>query len=303
MVALAVNIAGIKMKNPVLTASGTYGFGVEYQDFFDIQKLGAIVVKGTTLADRQGNPPPRMAEAPQGMLNAVGLQNKGADYLIAEYLPKLAKLDLPIIVNVNGTDIADYCALVERLRGQKAIAGLELNISCPNVKKGGMLFGTDPLMAAELTKEVKKVADKPLIVKLSPNVTDIAAIARVVEDAGADAVSLINTVLGMAIDVETRRPKLSTTTGGLSGPAVKPIAVRMVWQVAKAVKIPIIGMGGIASAADALEFILAGASAVSVGTANFIDPLITLKIIDGLKDYCIRHKVKDIKDLVGALNQ
>jgi dihydroorotate dehydrogenase (NAD+) catalytic subunit len=303
MVELAVNIAGIKMKNPVLTASGTYGFGVEYQDFFDIQKLGAIVVKGTTLADRQGNPPPRMAETPQGMLNAVGLQNKGADYLLGEYLPKLAKLDLPIIVNVNGTDIADYCALVERLRGQKAIAGLELNISCPNVKKGGMLFGTDPLMAAELTKEVKKVADKPLIVKLSPNVTDIAAIARAVEDAGADAVSLINTVLGMAIDVETRRPKLSTITGGLSGPAVKPIAVRMVWQVAKAVKIPIIGMGGIASAADALEFILAGASAVSVGTANFVDPLITLKIIDGLKDYCVRHKVKDIKDLVGALNQ
>jgi dihydroorotate dehydrogenase (NAD+) catalytic subunit len=303
MVNLAVNIAGIKMKNPVLTASGTYGFGVEYQDFFDIQKLGAIVVKGTTLLDRQGNPPPRMAETPQGMLNAVGLQNKGADYLIAEYLPKLAKLNVPVIVNVNGTDVQDYCALVEKLRGQKAIAGLELNISCPNVKKGGMLFGMDPVMAAELVTAVKKVADKPLIVKLSPNVTDIALIARAVEAAGADAISLINTVLGMAIDVETRRPKLSTITGGLSGPAVKPIAVRMVWQVAKAVKIPIIGMGGIASAADALEFILAGASAVAVGTANFINPLVTLKIIEGIKEYCVQHKVNDIQELVGALVQ
>lgn len=303
MVNLAVNIAGIEMKNPVLTASGTYGFGVEYQDFFDIQKLGAIVVKGTTLLDRQGNPPPRMAETPQGMLNAVGLQNKGADYLLAEYLPKLAKLDLPVIVNVNGTDVQDYCELVEKLRGQKNIAGLELNISCPNVKKGGMLFGTDPLMAADLVKAVKKVADKPLIVKLSPNVTDIASIAKAVEAAGADAVSLINTVLGMAVDVETRRPKLSTVTGGLSGPAVKPIAVRMVWQVAKAVKIPIIGMGGIASAADALEFILAGASAVAIGTANFIDPLVPLEVINGLHEYCVRHKVKDIRELVGALNQ
>lgn len=303
MVNLAVNIAGIEMKNPVLTASGTYGFGVEYQDFFDIQKLGAIVVKGTTLLDRQGNPPPRMAETPQGMLNAVGLQNKGADYLLAEYLPKLAKLDLPVIVNVNGTDVQDYCELVEKLRGQKNIAGLELNISCPNVKKGGMLFGTDPLMAADLVKAVKKVSDKPLIVKLSPNVTDIASIAKAVEAAGADAVSLINTVLGMAVDVETRRPKLSTVTGGLSGPAVKPIAVRMVWQVAKAVKIPIIGMGGIASAADALEFILAGASAVAIGTANFIDPLVPLEVINGLHEYCVRHKVKDIRELVGALNQ
>ncbi len=303
MVKLSVNIAGIQMKNPVLTASGTYGFGLEYQDFLDIQKLGAIVVKGTTLLDRQGNPPPRMAETPQGMLNAVGLQNKGADYLLKEYLPKLSKLDLPVIVNVNGTDIADYCALVERLRGQKAIAGLELNISCPNVKKGGMLFGTDPVMAADLVKAVKKVADKPLIVKLSPNVTDIVAIATAVEAAGADAISLINTVLGMAVDVETRRPKLSTITGGLSGPAVKPIAVRMVWQVAKAVNIPIIGMGGITTAADALEFILAGASAIAIGTANFIDPLVTLKVIEGIREYCVRHKVKDIQELVGALNQ
>ncbi len=301
MVNLETNIAGIKLKNPVMTASGTYGYGEEYEDFLDINKLGAVIIKGTTLSPREGNPPPRMAETPSGMLNAVGLQNKGIDYLLENYLPKFKKLSVPIIVNVSGSDTEEYVAAVQKLRRQPAIAGIELNISCPNVKKGGMLFGTDPVRAAELVTEIKKVCDKPLIVKLSPNVTDIVEIALAVEQAGADAVSLINTLLGMAIDIETRKPKLSTVTGGLSGPAVKPVALRMVWQVAQKVKIPVIGIGGISSWQDAVEFFLAGASAIQVGTANFINPRVTLEIIDGIKKYLEKNKLNSIKDLVGKI--
>lgn len=300
MVDLSVNIAGLKMKNPVMTASGTFGYGEEYADFIDLNKLGGIVVKGTTLNPRQGNKPPRLAETPSGMLNAVGLQNKGVDYLIKEYLPKLKKLKTPIVVNVSGSDTEEYLGAVQKLCSQD-IAAIELNISCPNVKKGGMMFGTDPVRAAELVSLVKKECDKPLIVKLSPNVTDITEIASAVESAGADAVSLINTLLGMAIDINKRAPILSTITGGLSGPAVKPVALRMVWQVYQKVKIPIIGMGGISSWQDAVEFFLAGASAIEIGTANFIDPQVTMKIIEGLENYLKQNKLNSISSLVGSL--
>jgi len=298
---LSVNIAGLRLKNPVLAASGTYGYGGEYADFLAVEKLGGLVVKGTTLEPRQGNPAPRLAETPSGLLNAVGLQNKGIDYLCQEYLPRLAGLDTAVIVNVSGSAPEDYIAAVQKLQKQKAVAALELNISCPNVKKGGMAYGTDPDTAASLVRAVVPHCDKPLIVKLSPNVTDIAAIARAVETAGASAVSLINTLLGMAIDAETMRPKLSTITGGLSGPAVKPIALRMVWQVANAVKIPVIGIGGISSWQDAAEFLLAGASAVQVGTANFQNPLVTLEIIEGLTAYLERHRLKKITEIIGGL--
>lgn len=298
---LRVSIAGIEMKNPVMTASGTFGYGEEFEDFIDIEKLGAIVVKGTTLHNREGNKPPRMAETPAGMLNAVGLQNKGVDYLIENYLPVLEKKNVAVLVNASGSDLDEYLAVVEKLRGKRAVAGIELNISCPNVKKGGMAFGTKPEMAAELVAAVKKVADKPLIVKLSPNVTDIVSIATAVENAGADALSLINTLLGMAIDIETRKPMLSTITGGLSGPAVKPVALRMVWQVAQKVKIPIIGMGGISCWQDAVEFLLAGATAVSVGTANFVDPQVTLKIIDGLRKYLEERDIDAVTSLIGSM--
>ncbi len=298
---LKINIAGIEMKNPVMTASGTFGYGEEFEDFIDIEKLGAIVVKGTTLHNREGNKPPRMAETPAGMLNAVGLQNKGVDYLIENYLPVLEKKNVAVLVNASGSDLDEYLAVVEKLRGKRAVAGIELNISCPNVKKGGMAFGTKPEMAAELVAAVKKVADKPLIVKLSPNVTDIVSIATAVENAGADALSLINTLLGMAIDIETRKPMLSTITGGLSGPAVKPVALRMVWQVAQKVKIPIIGMGGISCWQDAVEFLLAGATAVSVGTANFVDPQVTLKIIDGLRKYLEERDIDAVTSLIGSM--
>jgi dihydroorotate dehydrogenase (NAD+) catalytic subunit len=301
MVDLRVNIAGLKLKNPVLAASGTYGHGEEFADFLAVEKLGGIVVKGTTLEPRPGNPAPRLAETPSGLLNAVGLQNNGVDYLIAEHLPRLAGLDAAVIVNVSGSTPEDYAAVIQKLRGQKAVAAIELNISCPNVKSGGMAFGLDPAAAAGLVRAVKRFCDKPLIVKLSPNVTDIAAVARAVEEAGADALSLINTLLGMAIDVETQKPKLSTITGGLSGPAVKPVALRMVWQTARAVKIPVIGLGGISSWQDAAEFLLAGASAVQVGTANFIDPLAPLKIIDGLEKYLQRKGLKKITELIGGL--
>lgn len=301
MVDLRVNIAGLKLKNPVLAASGTCGHGGEFADFLDIEKLGGLVVKGTTLEPRQGNPAPRLAETPSGLLNAVGLQNNGVDYLIAEHLPRLAGLDTAVIVNVSGSTPEDYAAVIQKLRGQKAVAAIELNISCPNVKQGGMAFGVEPAAAAGLVRAVKRFCDKPLIVKLSPNVTDIASIARAVEEAGADAVSLINTLLGMAVDVETQKPKLSTITGGLSGPAVKPVALRMVWQVARAVKIPVIGIGGISCWQDAAEFLLAGASAVQVGTANFIDPLTPLKIIDGLAQYLQEKGLKKVTELIGGL--
>jgi dihydroorotate dehydrogenase (NAD+) catalytic subunit len=300
MVDLLVNIAGLKLKNPVMTASGTFGFGLEFADFFDIGKLGAIVVKGTTLEPREGNNPNRMAETPSGMLNAVGLQNKGVDYLIKETLPQLAQYDVPIIVNVNGSKVEDYLAVIEKLN-QTNVAAYELNISCPNVKQGGMSFGIDPQMAASLVAEAKQKSTKPLIVKLSPNVTDIVTIAKAVEAAGADAISLINTLLGMAIDYKTRKPVISTVTAGLSGPAVKPVALRMVWQVAKAVKIPIIGMGGISTWEDALEFFLAGATAIAVGTANFVNPLATLNIIEGLARYCQQNNIRDLESYRGSL--
>lgn len=295
-------IHNIKLKNPVLTASGTFGYGVEFDDFFDVNLLGGFIVKGTTIHPRQGNPYPRMAETPSGMLNTVGLQNGGARYFASDIYPKLIKYETNILVNVSGSTVEEYVSCAEIINELDHIAGIELNISCPNVKEGGMAFGTSCPSATSVVKAVRKVYNKTMIVKLSPNVTDIAEIARAVEGAGADSVSLINTLLGMAINVETQRPVLSTVTGGLSGPAVKPIALRMVWQVAQAVKIPIIGLGGIMNATDAIEFFLAGATAIQVGTANFIDPLVTVKIIDGIDNYLNRHKINSISELVGCLH-
>ena len=303
MVNLQTNISKLSLKNPVLTASGTFGYGCEYADLIDLSRLGGIIVKGTTLEPRQGNDYPRLAETPSGMLNAVGLQNKGVDYFISNIYPTIKDIDTEIIVNVSGASINDYVAVAERIAELDKIHAIEVNISCPNVKQGGMAFGTTCEGAAEVTRAIRKVYDKTLIVKLSPNVTDIVSIAKAVETEGADSVSLINTLLGMAIDVERQRPILSTITGGLSGPAVRPVAVRMVWQVAKAVKIPVIGLGGIMSGRDALEFILAGATAIQVGTANFINPRVTIEIIDYIEDYCARHGVTDIKDLIGAVNK
>lgn len=293
----------MQLKNPVMTASGTFGYGVEYNDFFDISRLGGIVVKGTTLHHREGNPYPRMAETSMGMLNAVGLQNKGVDYFVNEIYPRIRHYQTNILVNVSGSTIEEYVQTAEKLIDLEAIPGIELNISCPNVKEGGMAFGTSCPSAVAVVEAVRKVYPKHLMVKLSPNVTNVAEIAKGVEGAGADSVSLINTLLGMAIDAETRRPVLSTITGGLSGPAVKPVALRMVWQVSQAVKVPVIGLGGISSAADAIEFMLAGATAIQVGTANFVDPLVTVKIIQGIEDYMQRHGVTNVIDLIGAMNQ
>lgn len=298
---LKTNIGALQLKNPVMTASGTFGYGTEYADFFDIAKLGGILVKGTTLHRREGNPYPRMAETPSGMLNAVGLQNKGVDYFVENIYPNIKDIDTNIIVNVSGSCIDDYVQTAEIINHLDNIPAIELNISCPNVKQGGMAFGVTTQGASEVVKAVRRVYDKTLIVKLSPNVTDITEIAKAVEAQGADSVSLINTLLGMAIDSERRKPILSTITGGLSGPAVKPIALRMVWQTYKAVKIPIVGIGGIMTAADAIEFILAGATAIEVGTANFIDPSICSKILDGIDDYLNRHNISSVKDLIGAL--
>lgn len=298
---LKTNIGALQLKNPVMTASGTFGYGTEYADFFDIAKLGGILVKGTTLHRREGNPYPRMAETPSGMLNAVGLQNKGVDYFVENIYPNIKDIDTNIIVNVSGSCIDDYVQTAEIINHLDNIPAIELNISCPNVKQGGMAFGVTTQGASEVVKAVRRVYDKTLIVKLSPNVTDITEIAKAVEAQGADSVSLINTLLGMAIDSERRKPILSTITGGLSGPAVKPIALRMVWQTYKAVKIPIVGIGGIMTAADAIEFILAGATAIEVGTANFIDPSICSKIVDGIDDYLNRHNISSVKDLIGAL--
>lgn len=292
---------GLYIKNPVMTASGTYGYGLEYEDFVELQRLGGIMVKGTTLHARQGNPYPRMAETPAGMLNAVGLQNKGVDYFCEHIYPSIKDYDTAMIVNVSGSQVEDYIATAERINALERIPAIELNISCPNVKEGGMAFGVTCAGAASVVRAVRAVYDKTLIVKLSPNVTDITEIARAVEAEGADAVSMINTLLGMAIDAEHRRPVLSTVTGGLSGPAVKPIALRMVWQTAQAIKLPIIGMGGIATASDAIEFLLAGASAIEVGTYNFVDPTATAKIVDGIEDYMRRHGFASVGDLVGAL--
>lgn len=292
---------GLYIKNPVMTASGTYGYGLEYEDFVELQRLGGIMVKGTTLHARQGNPYPRMAETPAGILNAVGLQNKGVDYFCEHIYPSIKDYDTAMIVNVSGSQVEDYIATAERINALERIPAIELNISCPNVKEGGMAFGVTCAGAASVVRAVRAVYDKTLIVKLSPNVTDITEIARAVEAEGADAVSMINTLLGMAIDAERRRPVLSTVTGGLSGPAVKPIALRMVWQTAQAIKLPIIGMGGIATASDAIEFLLAGASAIEVGTYNFVDPTATVKIVDGIEDYMRRHGFSSVQDLVGAL--
>lgn len=301
MVNLNVNIGNIALKNPVLTASGTFGYGEEFSDFIDLNKLGGFIVKGTTLNHREGNPYPRMVETPSGMLNAVGLQNKGVDYFIDQIYPRIKDIDSQIIVNVSGASIDDYVAVCEKLAPLDNINAIEVNISCPNVKQGGMAFGTTTEGAAQVTKAVRKAYPKTLIVKLSPNVTSIADIAKAVETEGADSVSLINTLLGMAIDIERQRPYLSTITGGLSGAAVRPIAVRMVWQVAKAVNIPVIGLGGIMNGRDAIEFMLAGASAIQVGTANFIDPTVTLKIIDFMNEYCDRHNIKDINEIIGKI--
>ena len=301
MADLKVSIKDLEFKNPVLTASGTFGYGPEYEDFFNIDHLGGIIVKGTTLEPREGNPYPRMAETASGMLNAVGLQNKGVDYFIQNIYPKIKGYKTNIIVNVSGSRIEDYIAVVEKLNELDNIPAIELNISCPNVKLGGMAFGTSCESAAEVTRAIRKAYKKVLIVKLSPNVTSIAEIAKSVEGAGADAVSLINTLLGMAINAETRKPILSTVTGGLSGPAVKPIALRMVWQVAKAVKIPVIGLGGIMTANDAIDFILAGATAIQVGTANFIDPQVSIKIMQGIENYLVRHKIASVKELIGGM--
>jgi dihydroorotate dehydrogenase (NAD+) catalytic subunit len=301
MAELKVNIHHLKLKNPVTTASGTYGYGEEFLDFMDVNRLGGIFVKGITLELRDGNPYPRMAETPSGMLNSVGLQNKGVDYFINHIYPRIRDFDTHIIPNVNGSTIEDYVTVTEKLSELKDIQSIELNISCPNVKMGGMAFGTNRKSAQEATEAVRKVWDRTLIVKLSPNVTDIADMARAVEDMGADSISLVNTFLGMAIDAENRQPILGTVTGGLSGPAIKPIALRMVWDVFKAVKVPIIGMGGIMNATDAIEFILAGSTAIQVGTANFIDPPISIKILEGIEDYMDRQGVKAVTELIGGL--
>jgi len=293
---------GLTIKNPVMTASGTFGYGTEYADFIDLNRLGGILVKGTTFHPRQGNPYPRMAETPSGMLNAVGLQNKGVDYFCEHIYPKIRGYETAMIVNVSGSQVEDYIETAEKINALEDIPAIELNISCPNVKEGGMAFGVTCAGASSVVRAVRAVYDKTLIVKLSPNVTDITEIARAVEAEGADSISMINTLLGMAIDAEKRRPILSTITGGLSGPAVKPIALRMVWQTSQAVKVPIIGMGGIASATDAIEFLLAGASAVEVGTYNFVDPAVTTQIVDGIEDYMLRHGITDIQDLIGALD-
>jgi dihydroorotate oxidase len=290
------------IKNPVMTASGTFGYGTEYTDFIDLARLGGIVVKGTTLHHREGNPYPRMAETPSGMLNAVGLQNKGVDYFIEHIYPTISNYDTAVIVNVSGSQIEDYITTAERLNALPHIPAIELNISCPNVKEGGMAFGVTCAGASSVVRAVRAVYDKTLIVKLSPNVTDITKIARAVEAEGADAISMINTLLGMAIDAEKRRPVLSTITGGLSGPAVKPVALRMVWQTAQVVNVPIIGMGGIATATDAIEFLLAGATAIEVGTYNFVDPTATIQIVEGIENYMLRHGFSNITELIGTLN-
>lgn len=301
MVKTEIKLKGLTLKNPVMTASGTFGYGEEYADFVDLSELGGIIVKGTTLHHREGNPYPRMAETPMGMLNCVGLQNKGVDYFIETIYPRIRHFDTNVIVNVSGSNIDDYVAAAAKIDALDDIPAIELNVSCPNVKQGGMAFGVTCSGIEQVTKAVREVYHKHLMVKLSPNVTNIAEIALAAEAAGADSVSLINTLLGMAIDVETRKPVLSMVTGGLSGACVKPVALRMVWQVSKAVKIPVIGLGGISSATDAIEFLLAGASAIQIGTANFIDPAISAKVAKGIVEYCERQGVGDVNELVGGM--
>jgi len=300
MADLKVNI-GIELKNPLITASGTFGYGREFAEIYDLSLLGGISVKGTTLKPRQGNPPPRIVETAGGMLNSVGLQNPGVDKVINEEIPFLRQYDTAIIVNIAGHDVDDYRLMAERLDAVEGIAALEVNISCPNVKSGGMAFGTDPKIAANITRIVREATKMPIIIKLSPNVTSIMEIAQAVEAAGADAVSLINTLMGMAIDIKKRRPILANKVGGLSGPAIKPVALRMVWQTAKAVKIPVIGMGGIINADDAIQFMLAGASAFQIGAANFYNPLSGPQIIEDIDAWLDKEGIKDIKEIIGAL--
>jgi len=298
---LSVDLAGLRLRNPVMTASGTFASGREYADFVDLSRLGAVVTKGVSLDAWAGNESPRVAETASGMLNSIGLQNPGVEAFCARDLAWLAGRRVPVVVNVSGHSLEEYARVVERLESEAGVAAYEVNISCPNVDEGGMAFGTSCAPAAAVTAAVRAATKRPLIVKLSPNVTDITEIARAVEDAGADGVSLVNTLLGMAIDAETRRPKLTRVVGGLSGPAIKPVALRMVWQVARAVSVPVIGVGGIMTGEDAVEFLLAGASAVQVGTANFVDPTSTMRVLDGLTEYCARHGVARVSDLIGAL--
>jgi len=301
MADLKVKIGGIELKNPVTTASGTYGYGEEFTDFMDVNRLGAIFTKGITLEPRQGNPYPRMAETASGMLNSVGLQNKGIDHYISTILPRIKHFDTHIIPNVNGSTIDDYITVASKINAVDEIHAIELNISCPNVKAGGMAFGINPKTAYEATRAVRDAYNGTLIVKLSPNVTSISEMAKIVVDAGADAVSLVNTFLGMAINAETRKPILGTITGGLSGPSIKPIALRMVWDVFKAVKVPVVGMGGIMNASDAIEFLLAGSTAIQIGTANYIDPSVSVKVLQGIEEYMERHGVNAVTELTGAL--
>ncbi len=298
---LSVNFAGIKLKNPVLTASGTFGYGEELSEFVDLNKLGGVIVKGVSIKPIRGNPPPRIWETPSGMLNAIGLENPGVDVFINRKLPYLRKFDTAVIVNIFGYCLEEYVEVAARLDGVPGVSGLEVNISCPNVKAGGMVFGTNVKAAFELLSAIRKTTKLPIIAKLSPNVTDITEFARAARDAGCDGLSLINTLLGMAIDVRCRKPRLANCTGGLSGPAIRPVAVRMVWQTAKAVELPIIGMGGIVTGEDALEFILAGASAVAVGTANFINPRATLDVIEGIEMFMQEQGIADIRSIIGKV--
>jgi len=300
---LAVNIGGLTIKNPVMTASGTFGYGEEYSQYVDINRIGAVIVKGISLEPRIGNPPPRIIETRCGMLNAIGLENPGVRTFVKEKLPFFRKFDIAVIVNVYGETIDEFKQVVEILNSADGVNALEINISCPNVRKGGVAFGADPDMAYEVTKEIKKLTNLPVIVKLTPNVTDICVIAKSVEDAGADALSLINTVTGMSVDVEKRIPHLKNITGGLSGPAIKPIALRMVWQVIKQVKIPVIGIGGITSAHDALEFLIVGARAVQIGTAHFMNPYASMEIVTGIEDYLMKNNIADVNELIGTLNE
>lgn len=301
MAQLNVKVGGLDLKNPVLTASGTFGYGLEFADFIDLNRLGGFIVKGTTLHPREGNDYPRMAETPSGMLNCVGLQNKGVDYFCEHIYPRLKDIDSNVLVNVSGSSPEDYAECAARIDALDHIPGIELNISCPNVKDGGMAFGVTCEGAASVVRAVRQRYHKTLIVKLSPNVTDIASIAKAVEAEGADSVSLINTLMGMSIDIERRKSRLSIGTGGLSGPCVKPVALRMVWQVARAVNIPVVGLGGIMNAADAIEFLMAGATAVEIGTANFIDPTTTIRVIDGMNEWLDSHGVKDVHEIIGCL--
>ena len=301
---LKVEIAGIKLKNPVMTASGTFGYGQEYVPFVDLNRLGAMILKGITLKPKMGNPPPRIIETPSGMLNAIGLQNVGVEMLIREKLPYLQKFNTPVVINISGDTIEEYVELAERLgevSKEMGVTGLEVNISCPNVKKRGMVWGTDAKATYEIINSIRKTTSLPLIVKLTPNVTNIKTIAQAAEEAGADALSLINTLVGMTVDIDSRKPKLANISGGLSGPAVKPVALWLVWQVFQTVNIPVIGIGGIIKVEDALEFIIAGARAIEIGTANFVNPRVTIEIIEGIEKYLIENNIKDINELVGSM--